>query len=314
MKLKTKPIVSVIVLSHNRPHYLNGVLDSIMAQSYRSLEVIVVDNKSPASDEIAELVRGYRGVRLIRNSDNPGYTGGMNRGLAEATGDYIYFTVDDVLLESDCIEQLVEYDLAHPAQGLLAGILLAEDRRTIICAGGEFALRQIYHRRNIGAGEEDVGQFTQPFEASCVDGAMVFSRLQFMRAMGGFREEFFIYSDSIELSARVLKAGGRITIVPQARAYVYDPPHVFTEEGISFHKIKNLYTMYLLHARWRVLPEFFLRYGLIVPLRSMCANRKMAWPLVKAWAWFLFRAPSLLQERARGTSDGALAAEDHSRP
>lgn len=301
---KNKPVVSVVVLSHNRPQYLNAVLSSIAAQSYAPLEVIVVDNRSAASEEIADLVRGHAGVRLVRNGGNPGYTGGMNRGLAEATGEYVYLSVDDAALERDCIERLVEHALAHPADGLLAGTLLAEDRRTIVCAGGEFELRPIYYRRNIGEGEEDVGQFTRPHAASCVDGAMIFGRLQYIREVGCFREEFFIYSDSIELSARVLKAGGRITIVPRARAYIYSPPHVFTQESVSFHRMKNLYAMYLLHARWRVLPEFFLRYGLVVPLRSALANPRMTWPLCKAIAWTVFRAPSLLRERV--TDGGAL--------
>jgi GT2 family glycosyltransferase len=294
------PLVSVVVLSYNRPVYLQRALDSIVGQTYTALEVIVVDNKSAASEEVARLVRGYGGVRLVQNGGNPGYTGGMNRGLAEASGDYVYFTVDDVLLERDCVERLVSYDLAHPSKGLLTGIIMNEDRRTICCAGGEFSLTPVYLRKYIGAGERDAGQFSEAFEVSCLDGAMVFSRRDFMRALGGFREEFFMYSDSIELSARVLKAGGRITVVPQVRAYASHSPHDYTHDGILFHKMKNLYAMYLLHARWRVLPEFFLRYGVLVPLRSMLANRKLVWPQVKAWAWFLSKAPSLLQERRRG--------------
>lgn len=295
-----QPLVSIIVLSHNRPGYLSRVLDSVVGQTYPALEVIVVDNRSAASGEIAELVRGYPSVRLVPNVGNPGYTGGMNRGLKEAAGEYVYLTVDDVLLERDCVEHLVGHALTHPSKGLLAGIIMNEDRRTICCAGGEFSLAPVYQRRSIGEGEQDTGQFARPFEVSCVDGAMIFSRLDFMRALGGFREEFFIYSDSIELSARVLKAGGTITVVPQARVYVSDLPHEFTQEGVSFHKMKNLYTMYLLHARWRVLPEFFLRYGLIVPLRAIYSNRELIWPQIKAWGWFLSKAPSLLQERRRG--------------
>lgn len=296
------PVVSVVVLSHDRPEYLPKLLDSILGQTYKALEVLVVDNRSARSEEIARLVRGYPSVRLVQNEGNPGYTGGMNRGIEEAGGEYIYLTVDDALLEHDCIERLVEHARAYPHEGLLTGMILTFDRDTILSAAGEFALAPIYHRRNIGAGERDVGQFGQSFDATCLDGAMVFGRLQYLRDIGGFREEFFIYSDSIELSARVLKSGGRITCVPQARAYIDSAPHVFTEEGISFHKMKNLYAMYLLHARWRVLPEFFLRYGVLTPLRSMRSNTGTAWPLVKAWAWILLRAPSLVLERVR--SDG----------
>jgi GT2 family glycosyltransferase len=296
MKSEARPVVSVVVLSHDRPEYLPTVLDSIRAQTYPALEVVVVDNRSARSAEIARLVSAYEGFRLV-TQPNLGYTGGMNRGLREAAGEYVYLTVDDCALAADCIERLVEEAAARPFEGLLAGILMFEDRRTIACAGGEFALAPVYRRRNFGAGEEDAGQFKEPFEASCLDGAMVFGRLSYLRALGGFREEFFIYADSIELSARVRKAGGRIRVVPAARAYVYESPHAFTEEGVSFHKMKNLWTMYLLHARWRVLPEFFLRYALVVPLRSMRANRKTVGPLCRAWAWFLRRSPSLLLER-----------------
>ena len=299
--LDGSPTVSVVVLSHDRPEYLPRLLDSILNQTYKALEVLVVDNRSARSEEIARLLGRYPSVRLVRNEGNPGYTGGMNRGIAEARGEYIYLTVDDAMLESDCVERLVGHARAHPHEGLLTGMILTFDRRTILSAAGEFALAPIYHRRNIGAGEEDTGQFERPFEATCLDGAMVFGRLQYLRDIGGFREEFFIYSDSIELSARVLKSGGRITCVPRARAYIDAAPHVFTEEGISFHKMKNLYAMYLLHARWRVLPEFFLRYGVLAPLRSVRSNTGTAWPLVKAWAWFLLRAPSLVMERVRRT-------------
>lgn len=300
MSKESKPLVSVVVLSHDRPEHLPKVLDSIVGQTYPAVELLVVDNRSARSREIARLVSAYPGARLVALDRNVGYTGGMNRGIREAAGEYVYLTVDDCALAADCVERLVEDAEAHPSEGLRAGIIMREDRRTIVCAGGEFALAPVYLRRDIGAEEEDRGQFAEPFEAACLDGAMVFARLPYLRALGGFREEFFIYSDSIELSARVRKAGGRVRIVPSARAYVFDAPHVFTEERISFHKMKNLWAMYLLHARWRVLPEFFLRYAVVVPLRTMRRNRKTVGPLCKAWAWFLYRSPSLLLERVGG--------------
>ena len=306
MKSAPTPVVSVVVLSHDRPDFLRKVLDSVTAQTYPAVEVLVVDNPSARSPEIARLVSAYAGARLVRMDENLGYTGGMNRGLREASGEFVYLTVDDCVPAADCVERLVEDALGHPAEGLLTGLLLHEDRRTILSAGGEFALGAVYRRHNLGAGEGDAGQFKEPFEVSCLDGAMVFGRLDYLRELGGFREEFFIYSDSIELSARVLRAGGRVRVVPSARAYVYETPHVFTEAGISFHKMKNLWTMYLLHARWRVLPEFFLRYALAVPLRMMWDDRQTTGPLCRAWGWFLRRTPSLVRERRAGGRPSAI--------
>jgi GT2 family glycosyltransferase len=298
-----KPKVSVIILSHDRPALLPSVLDAVVAQTYGNLEIIVVDNRSRSSDEIARLVNAYANVRLIRNDENLWYTGGMNRGIAAATGRYVHCMVDDVLLETDCISHLVEYAESHPEAGLLSGILYDEDRRTISFAGGEFALGGIYRKKIYGEGEQDVGQFHDPFNVTCVDGAMIFSRLDFIKRLKGFREDFLIYLDSIELSARALKLGGEIVVVPQAKAFVIDAPHAFTDRGIAFHKIKNLFAFYLLHARARVLPEFFCRYALVALPRAALGKNGNPRALLKALLWVARRTPSLLRERAAQGSD-----------
>jgi GT2 family glycosyltransferase len=295
---ESQPKVSVVILSHDRPALLRSVIDSVVAQTYQHLEIIVVDNRSRASEEIARLVGSYAGVRLVRNDSNLWYTGGMNRGLAAATGHYIHFMVDDVQLDPDCISHLVEYAESHPSAGLLSGIMYYEDRRTILFAGGEFALGGIYRKKVYGEGQPDVGQFREPFKVSCVDGAMIFSRLEFIRQLKGFREDFLIYLDSIELSARALKLGKEIVIVPQAKTFVTNAPHAFTDRGIAFHKIKNLFAFYLLHARARVLPEFFCRYALLALARAALSKNGNPRALLKALVWVARRTPSLLRERA----------------
>ena len=293
------PKVSVVILSHDRLALLPGVIDSVVAQTYGNLEIIVVDNRSRSSDEIVRLVNSYSNVRLVQNGENLWYTGGMNRGIAAATGDYVHCIVDDVVLDQDCIRPLVEYAIRHTSAGLLTGILYEEDRRTICCAGGEFMLSGVYRKKVYGEGEQDVGQFSEPFKVSCIDGAMVFSRLEYIRRLKGFREDFLIYMDSTELSARALKLGYEIVVVPQAKACVLDAPHSFTEKGIAFHKIKNLFAFYLLHARARVMPEFLCRYALVALLRATLGKGGDARSLLKALLWVARRTPSLLMERYR---------------
>ena len=293
------PLVSIVVLSHNRPEYLPRVLDSIVSQTYPNIEVIVVDNKSSSSNELAQLVHQYKSVRLIQNSGNLGFTGGMNRGIEAASGEYVHCTLDDVVLESNCLERLVEYMRLHPSAGLLSGILYHEDGETICCAGGEFYLTATYKMKVFGAGEKDVGQFSAPYEVKYIPGGMVFCRLDFMRQLRGFRNEFFMYSEDADLCARVTKAGHTIAVVPRARARVFDAPHAFKAEGIAFHKIKNQFSLYLLHARLRVLPEFYLRYGVMNLVRAVGSDRSIVWPMIKAWGWFLLKSPALLRERFR---------------
>jgi GT2 family glycosyltransferase len=294
---KTSPLVSVIVVSYDRPDYLPRALDSIEAQSYANLEIIVIDNPSCSSDAIEKTVSRYERARIVRNSENVGFTGAMNRGIQESNGTYVYCTLDDLVLDRECIAEFVTHAQAHPREGLLSGILINEDRETIRCAGGVYTLAPVFRRTIIGSGEKQSGQFAQPYHVNYVPGGMIFARLDLMRRLGGFRKQFFMYSEDTDLCARVTKAGRAITIVPRAKAFVSDAPHSFTHRGIMFHKVKNLFSLYLLHARLRVLPEFYLRYGVINLIRAARSDRQIVWPMIKAWGWFLVNAPALLIER-----------------
>lgn len=298
----SKPLTSIVVTSYDRPDYLPAALDTIAAQSYPNLEIIVVDNPSRSTDEIRRIVGRYDGVKLIENPANLGFTGAMNRGIEAATGKYVYCTLDDVLLDRECISQFVTHAEQHPGNYLLSGILLNEDGCTIRCAGGEYTLAGVYRQKILGAGEKDAGQYRQPYDVKYVPGGMIFSTTNLMRRLKGFREKFFMYSEDADLCLRVAEAGGSITIVPQARAYVIDAPHAFKSEGIAFHKFKNLFSLYLLHARLRVLPEFYLRYGVVNLLRALKSDRAIVWPMIKASAWFVVNAPAFLMERYRRVS------------
>jgi GT2 family glycosyltransferase len=294
---KGVPGVSIVLLSHNRPTYLKRALDSISSQTYSNLEVVVVDNRSETSAQITALVKEYPGFKLISNRRNLGFTGGMNRGIEAASGEFVHCTVDDVVLGKDCIGRLVEYALKSPNLGLLSGILYNEDGRTIRCAGGEFILGAIYRQNIFRRGETDGAASSEPYEVKYVPGGMIFAGTGFLRSMGGFRKDFFIYAEDTDLCARVTKAGRSIKVVPQAKAVVLDAPHAFTDDGIAYHKIKNLFAIYLLHARLRVLPEFFLRYGLINVFRTAYSNPRRIGPTLRAWKWTLLNARSLLSER-----------------
>jgi GT2 family glycosyltransferase len=295
-------LVSIIVVSHDRPKYLPAALDSISAQSYSNIEILVVDNPSSSSDEIAQIVSRYERTRLIRNPENLGFTGAMNRGIEEAKGAFVYCTLDDLVLHRACVATFVEYAERHPQTGLLSGMLINEDRETIRCAGGVYSLSPVFRRTIIGSGERDSGQFNEAYQVNYVPGGMIFAQTELLRRLGGFRRQFFMYSEDTDLCARVTKAGRAITIVPQAKAFVSDAPHAFTHKGIAFHKVKNLFSLYLLHARLRVLPEFYLRYGVVNFLRALKSDRAIVWPMLKASGWFLLNAPAFLLERYRRVS------------
>lgn len=292
------PLVSVVLLSYNRPAFLQEALVSLLNQSYRNLEVTVVDNPSSSSAEVSRIVSQYENVRLIQNPTNLGYAGGMNTGIEQATGHYVFLTEDDIVLASDCIERLAEHMEEHSSADAIAPIMYNKTEKTIRCAGGEFVLGGVYSHMIHGAGERDIGQFSTPFEVGFIDGATLFSRKDFWHGFKGFRSEFFMYGEGVELGARVSKSGKKMVVVPQAKVYHFEPPATATPPEIEFHKLKNFFSLYLLHAPARHLPEFVCRYAVINTVRTLFGKSDYhPRTFLKALWWVAKRTPSLLKER-----------------
>jgi GT2 family glycosyltransferase len=289
------PSVTVVVLSYNRPALLEAALRSIQAQTYSVCDVVVVDNKSASSSEIRKIVAAFAGVALISNDSNRGFTGGMNQGIAAARGEYVYLTEDDIELAPDCLSDLVQYLDRNPDVVLAGPVMWNRQIPSVRCAGGSFTLGRTYDLTIVGAGEWALPS-AQPYRTKFLPGAMIAARTRQLREMGGFRPDFFMYVEDVELCTRVLKKGDGIAIVPSARVYHHEPPVLPDTPELMFHRQKNLAALYLLHAPWTVLPGFFLRYAGMEGVRRLLGRSDFG-PWAKAWAWVLVRSPRLLAQR-----------------
>ena len=90
------PLVTVVIPCYNQAHFLGEAIESVLSQSYRNFELIVVDDGS--TDETSEVASRYERVRLFQQ-ENQGLAGARNRGLGEAKGEYVVFLdADDRLL------------------------------------------------------------------------------------------------------------------------------------------------------------------------------------------------------------------------
>jgi GT2 family glycosyltransferase len=295
------PNVSVICLSYNRPHLLADALAALAAQTYPNLDVTVIDNRSPRSGEVAEVVARFPNVRLVPNPENAGFAGGMNLGIRHAAGEFVCLTEDDLTLDPDFVAALVRHFAAHPDTGLAAGLLINRGSRTILCAGGEYDLCPVFRFRLRDEGEPDAKPFRGPFEVPFISGSLVFARRDFLAGeLNGFRDDFFLYYEDLDLSHRARRVGRRIVVVPGAKAYHAEPPTRPPSDLADYHKYKNLYSLYFLHAPAAVLPAFVLRYGPWALLRALLTGRLRDFYLAgKAWGYVLPRVPSLWRERRR---------------
>jgi glycosyltransferase involved in cell wall biosynthesis len=105
----SEPRVSFVVPTYNYATYLARAVESLLAQSFTSLEVIVIDDAS--TDNTAEILERYaaeRRVRVYRHSQNIGHIATYNEGLGMARGEFIgLLSADDLCLRADAVARQV---------------------------------------------------------------------------------------------------------------------------------------------------------------------------------------------------------------
>lgn len=105
-----KPIVSVIILVYNMKDMIEKCLDSVISQTYKNIEVIIVnDGSTDNSGDIAEKYKvNDERVKVIHHDTNKGIAAGFNTGIRNANGDYVVFVDSDNYIDKRMIEILVE--------------------------------------------------------------------------------------------------------------------------------------------------------------------------------------------------------------
>lgn len=110
------PAVSIIVSIYNVEDYLEQCLDSIVAQSFSDIEIILVDDGgTDGSYDICSRYAALDERIILLHQDNSGVSDARNRGLGAASGDWIMFVDGDDWLTTDAVEIL--YGFAAQADG-----------------------------------------------------------------------------------------------------------------------------------------------------------------------------------------------------
>ncbi len=111
------PLVSVIIPTYNRASLITQAVDSVLAQSYRAVEIIVVDDGSTDETE-AVLARYGHSIRVI-HQPNRGRSEARNSGLQAARGDLVAWLDSDNYWHPGKLAAQVDYLESHPDTGLV---------------------------------------------------------------------------------------------------------------------------------------------------------------------------------------------------
>ena len=118
--MNTKPLISIPIVTYNSSAFIIETLESVKAQTYPRLELIVSDDCSKdntvalCQEWLAKNATRFERTQLIEVKHNTGVSGNLNRAEAACTGEWVkMLDGDDVLLPS-CLEDYIAYVTEHP--------------------------------------------------------------------------------------------------------------------------------------------------------------------------------------------------------
>lgn len=220
-----KPVVSVNIVTFNGEKYIKDCLNSVFGQSYRKVEVLVIDNNSEdKTKEILEEISGSKNskipkIKKIFNQTNLGFSKAHNEGIKRSKGEYILCLNQDVVLDKNFLEESVFVLEKDKKIGALQGKLLRKEEPDRIDSAGLviFKNRRVINRAQ---GEKDEGGFDKEEEVFGVDGAAPVYRREALEDAKikdeYFDEDFFCYKEDVDLSWRMRLFGWKCFYEPQA--------------------------------------------------------------------------------------------------
>jgi GT2 family glycosyltransferase len=201
--------VSVIILAYGREPLLQDCINAVLESRGIDLEIVLVDNGSPAVRDISTNPR----VRVLDPGFNTGFAGGCNYATSQVASDTVVFVNSDLIVDPDAIANLVLH-LADEQVGLATGaVLLPGTPMRVNSIGNPIHYLMFSWAGSFG---ELFDARAAPKQVAGVSGAFFGCRREYWIQLDGFDEQFFAYAEDADLSLRTWQSGKQITFEPSA--------------------------------------------------------------------------------------------------
>jgi GT2 family glycosyltransferase len=213
-------LVSVVILNYNGKNYIKPCLDSVFAQDYKNLEVIVVDNASE-DGSLATVRKDYNDVLIIQNQHNLGFSIGNNIGIKRARGDFLLVLNNDTELDPKCVTELKRCIDKDPRYGTSASKIYLKDSPDTVDAAGIVVFPD---GLSIGRGRFEPGSlYENEEEVFFSSGCCALYKREMLEDIKIFDEyydeDFFAYAEDTDLGWRARLRGWKCMYAPTAEVY-----------------------------------------------------------------------------------------------
>lgn len=150
------PKVSVVVCTYNGANKIKSLLDSLKKQTYKNLEIIVVDDGS--TDTTSDIVKKYP-FELIKHDKNRGLGDARNTGVRKSRGDIIVFTDDDCVADQNWIKEIVNCYQKSPKINAVGGRIEPYSMNTYFEKYDKYAKHPIFFHPTVRDSRERVSSY-----------------------------------------------------------------------------------------------------------------------------------------------------------
>ena len=195
MTSQVEPIISVVMSVYNSERFLRDAVKSVLDQTFRNLEFIMVDDASTDGSLaiMEDFAKTDARVKLICNQKNVGLTRSLIRAIGQAKGEYIARQDSDDISLPQRLEKQIEFLEGNPSYGAVGTFTKIIDNNGKIIKNAKLHASWMLIKI--------VLRFGNPF----VHGSMMFRRNEYIEA-GGYRE-FVTLGQDFDLWLRISKAG-----------------------------------------------------------------------------------------------------------
>jgi GT2 family glycosyltransferase len=215
-------LLSIIIVNWNTRQHLMCCLASIMANApIFPFEVLVFDNAS-ADGSVESVAAEYPQVRLIASPENLGFARGNNRAASGARGQFLLLLNPDTVISSGALDTLVRYLISQPHVAAVGPRLVHLDgsiqhsiERLPTLYRELWRLVHLDHLYPVSTYSRLAFASLRPRQVEVLGGACLLLRREAVTATGPFDEEYFMYSEEIDLCDRLHEKGWELHWVPE---------------------------------------------------------------------------------------------------
>lgn len=198
----TDPLITIVMPVWNGENFLNDAVQSVLEQSYRKIELIIVDDAS--TDSTPEILRNFASqdprITVITNKSNLRLPASLNVGFLQAKGEWLTWTSDDNILENNCIDLLISNALTEKKKFVFCDYKSIDEYNNLLRINHTGPGELIYLENTVGA-------------------CFLYNR-EVADVVGGYSEDKFMFED-YDYWVRAKQAGFELHHIDEINPYRY---------------------------------------------------------------------------------------------